>query len=40
MMREYYAIDIIKDEDVERIFRKMVYRKIKNNERDIIHDIS
>lgn len=40
MMKEYYAIEIEKNEDVDRIFRKIVYKKIKNNERDIIQDIS
>lgn len=40
MLKEYYGLQSKNQEETERVFRKIVFMKIKNNERDIIHDIS
>lgn len=40
MLKKYYNIKTVNEDDTERAFRRMVFRKIKNNEKDLIHDIS
>lgn len=40
LLKRLYNINLTKDEEIERMFRKVVFRKIKINERDVIHDIS